>query len=290
MKIIARLKKLMLQKSKPNLIVVCGPTATGKTDLAIKIAKEKNGEVISTDSRQIYRGLDIGTAKVTAQEAQGITHHMIDVADPSIPYSAAQYKEEAQGIIENIHARGKTPILCGGTGMYINAVIYDQAFPNVPPNKKLRDELEKLNLEELQNRLKKIEPRRYSEIDTKNPVRLIRAIEIASELGAVPKTDMQKPIYDIEWHYLDLPDEQLKKRIHARNKIRIKNGLIEEVEGLQNRGLSWERLHDLGLEYRYVSQFLQGKIQSKEKLVDMLDTKTWQFAKRQRTWFKKHIQ
>lgn len=272
-----------------GLIVVCGPTATGKTAQAIQIAKELDGEVISADSRQIYRGMDIGTAKVTVDEMQGIPHHMLDIIDPNEDFSVAQYKEIVQEKIKEISERGNMPILCGGTGMYIDAVVYDREFPKVPPNQKLRKELEKLSTEKLFAQIVNLDPDRAKELDQHNRPRIIRAIEIAKELGKVPARNTEKTKYDIEWHYLDLPDDKLRKRIHLRNVERLESGLIEEVNNLHENGVAWDRLNSFGLEYRYVSQYLQGEIKNKEDLVEILDQKTWQYAKRQRTWFKKYI-
>jgi tRNA dimethylallyltransferase len=291
---------------KPTLYVICGPTATGKTDHAIQLAKEIDGEVISADSRQVYRGLDIGTAKVTPEEMDGIPHHLIDVTDATKTFTVADFKKLGQEAIHDILKRGKTPIICGGTGYYIDALLYDRTIPEVPANLELRKELEKLSLEELQEKLKKADLERYETIDKQNPVRLVRALEIVEALGKVPSNKellnqvqddisnttsplLSKEGLGVVWIYLDHLDEVLEKRIHDRNVHRIENGLIEEIENLHKEGLSWERMHDLGLEYRYVSEFLQGKIESTEELIKILDVKTRQFVKRQRTWFKKHI-
>lgn len=275
---------------KIDIVVICGPTATGKTALSIKVAQERNGEIISADSRQVYRHLNIGTAKITPDEMGGVPHRLIDVADPTDIFSVSEYKKMAQTAIENIHARGKLPILVGGSGMYIDAVVYDRNFPQVPPNETLRRELEQKSLNELQTILQELDPERYENIDEQNPVRLVRAIEIAATLGKVPKSTPADSPYKVEWIYLDLPDEELRERIHARNMARLENGLIEEVQGLNNiHKLSWERMEALGLEYRYVSRFIRGEIASKQELLELLDLKIWQYAKRQRTWFKKYV-
>lgn len=275
---------------KTKLIVICGPTATGKTAKSIQIAKDIDGEVISADSRQIYKHMDIGTAKVTADEMAGVPHYMLDIAEPNQKFSVAEYKKMVQNIITDIHTRGKTPILIGGTGMYIDAVIYNRDFPEVPPDPKLRSELENMSTYDLYNILAELDVERAETIDKDNPVRLIRAIEIAKALGGVPKQEQTESPYDLEIHYMDRPDDELKKRIHDRNISRLDSGLVEEIENLHNNhNVSWKRMDELGLEYRYVSQFIQGEIETKEKLIEILDQKTWQYVKRQRTWFKKYL-
>lgn len=275
-----------------KLIVVCGPTATGKSDYAVELAKKINGEIISADSRQVYKGLNIGSGKITAEEMQGVPHHLLDVADPKGIFSVTEYQKLALKAIEEILSRGKNPIVCGGTGLYIDAIVCGTVFPAVPPNPKLRAELQDLSLEELQNKLQLLDPRRFDLVDQKNKVRLIRAIEIATTLGSVPET-VTNPQYDVEWHYLDLEDDVLKKRIHDRLLKRLDNGMIEEVETLHKEGASWERLESLGLEYRYIALYLQdlsaqaGKL-TKEDMLTQLEFAIWHYAKRQRTWFKKY--
>lgn len=274
---------------KPKIIVVCGPTATGKSDKAVEIAKSlpNGGEVISADSRQVYKYLDIGSGKITQTEMQGIPHHMLDVCEPSQVYSVADYQHDARQAIQDILARGKTPIICGGTGMYIDALVYNTVFPEVPPNETLRKELENKPTAELQAVLQTLDTERYESIDTKNPVRLIRAIEIAQALGSVPKIQKES-LYDIEWIYLDFPDEVLKERIHARLYKRTDIGMIEEVQNLITKNLiTYERLENLGLEYRYIALYLQEKI-SKDEMLAELEREIWQYTKRQRTWFKKY--
>ncbi|MCC6198830.1 tRNA (adenosine(37)-N6)-dimethylallyltransferase MiaA [Candidatus Nomurabacteria bacterium] len=269
-----------------KIIVVCGPTATGKSDFAIALAKKIGGEIISADSRQVYRGLDIGSGKITKREMKSVPHHLLDVASPTRVFSVAQYKKLADKAIKDILKRGKVPIICGGTGLYIDAVVYDTDFPAVPPNKPLRIQLEKIPTEALVQKLEALDLERFAAIDTNNRVRLIRAIEIARALGKVPKVSRQKR-YDVEWHYLDFPDDILKTRIHNRLYKRMKSGMVTEVRRLHSEGVSWKRLEALGLEYRYLAQFLQGKITKSEMLVQ-LETAIWHYAKRQRTWFKKY--
>lgn len=275
-------------KTLPNIIVVCGPTATGKSDYAVVLAKKVNGEIISADSRQVYKGFDIGSGKITTREMKGVPHHLLDVAHPRRTFSVAQYKTLAEKAIVAILKRDNVPIICGGTGFYIDAVVYDTTFPTVPPNKTLRKKLETHSLEKLQAQLKKLDPKRYKTIDANNKVRLIRAIEIAQALGTVPKIKRTKK-YNVTWHYLDFPDETLKQRIHDRLYKRMKQGMAREVERLKKQGLSWKRLESFGLEYRYIAHYLQKKL-TKQEMLDELEHAIWHYAKRQRTWFKKYAQ
>jgi tRNA dimethylallyltransferase len=270
----------------PKVIVICGPTATGKSDFAVELAKRVNGEIISADSRQVYRGLDIGSGKVTKREMKGVPHHLLDVANPKRVFSVAQYAKLADKAITAIMKKGKVPIIFGGTGFYIDAVVYDQGLPLVKPNARLRKKLYRnsaiVNFEYLQH----LDPDRANSIDRHNNIRLIRAIEIATALGKVPKTSRIKK-YDIEWHYLDFPDDVLKQRIHTRLLKRMKSGMVSEVKKLHEAGLSWRRLESLGLEYRYLALFLQNKL-SKADMLTQLELAIWHYAKRQRTWFKKY--
>ncbi|MEY4440892.1 MAG: tRNA delta(2)-isopentenylpyrophosphate transferase, tRNA dimethylallyltransferase [Candidatus Parcubacteria bacterium] len=271
---------------KPKILVVCGPTATGKSDKAVEIALERNGEIISADSRQVYKGLDIGSGKITQEEMKGVKHHLIDVANPKNVFSVEEFVQQGKHAIEEILQKGKLPIICGGTGYYIDALVYNIHFPEVTPDETLRKDLESYSLEDLQNRLQELDPERYETIDTKNPVRLIRAIEIATELGKVPFIERNSP-YEIEWIYLDFPDEVLKERIYKRLISRLENEMLDEAKILNINGLSFERMKQLGLEYRYEAMHLLGEI-SYEEMIQQLNTKIWQFAKRQRTWFRKY--
>ena len=276
----------MTSKKLPKIIVVCGPTATGKSDYAVALAKKVGGEIISADSRQVYKGMDIGSGKITKREMRDIPHYMLDIISPKKTYTAGQFKIDADKMINEILKRKKVPILCGGTGFYIDAVVKNITFPNVLPNQKLRKELEKKNLEQLKKILGKIDPERLKTVDIDNKVRLVRAIEITKELGKVPKL-ISEPKYNAKIIYLDFKDEILKKRIHDRLIKRIKQGMIAEVKKLHEEGVSWKRLFEFGLEYRYVSLFLRGKI-TKEQMISELENEIWHFVKRQRTWFKKH--
>lgn len=269
---------------KQKIIVICGPTATGKSDYAVALAKKINGEIISADSRQIYKGLDIGSGKITKKEMRGVPHYLLDVASPKRVFSVSQYKKLGERVIEKIIKKGKVPIICGGTGFYIDTLL-GGTLPEVPPNKKLRDRLSKKTNIELFLILKKTDSSRARSIDKKNKVRLIRALEIVEALGKVPKVKKSSK-YIIERIYLDFPDSILKERIHVRLLKRIKQGMIREVEKLHAQGISFKRLEALGLEYRFVALYLQKRL-TKEEMINQLEKAIWQYAKRQRTWFKK---
>jgi tRNA dimethylallyltransferase len=272
-----------LQKTK--VVVICGPTACGKSALAVKLAKKYNGEIISADSRQVYIGLDIGTGKITVQEMKGIPHHMLDITSPKTRLTVEKYKTVAQKSIAEIIERGKLPIVCGGTGFYIEALIDNVIFPEVPPNEVLRKKLQKKSAETLFSILQKLDPRRAKYIDRKNIRRVIRAIEIASAIGKIPKIKKSSP-YLLLFIGIDLPDNKLKKKIADRLHARISEGMIIEAKSLHKNGLSWKRMNELGLEYRYLALFLQKKI-TKDEFLKQLETEIWHYAKRQRTWFRK---
>lgn len=272
--------------NKTKLIVILGQTSTGKSDFAVEVAKEIHGEIISADSRQVYKGMDLGTGKITKKEMRGVPHFLLDINSPSKVFSVSDFKKLADKKIEEIIKRKNIPIICGGTGFYIDTVINGNIFPEVPPNNKLRKELSSFSLLVLCELLGKLDPERLKTIDKNNKVRLIRAIEIAKALGKVPvlpKKDTTKNVLKIG---LTVPDELLKERIMTRLLSRIKKGMIKEIQNLHNNGISWKRMENLGLEYRYVSFYLQGKL-SKEEMVKKLYTEIWHFAKRQKTWFKR---
>ncbi len=271
---------------KPKLIAIVGQTATGKSGLAIEIAKKFEGEVVSADSRQVYKGLNLGTGKVTRKEMSGIPHHLLDVADPKRIFNVSDFKKLADEKIQEILKKGKLPILCGGTGFYIHAVVDNISYPEVKPNEKLRKQLEKKSAGELFKILKKIDPRRAHEIDRHNKVRLIRAIEIAKKLGSVPAIKKAVKNYEVLQIGLKLPEKFFKQKINARLIERIRDGMLREAKRLHIKGLSWKRMEALGLEYKYEALYLQKKITKKE-MVEKLSTEIWRYAKRQDTWFKK---
>ena len=296
----ARNKLLVISsKTRKKVILILGPTASGKSDLAIKIAKLFNGEIISADSRQVYKGMDIGTGKVPKDKIQdtclrrqaeyyssGIRHHLLDVVDPKEYFSVAQYQKLALEAIKDIQQRSKLPILCGGTGLYISSVVEGWKLPNVPPNAKLRQELEGLNTEQLSQKLRELDPKRATTIDKNNKHRLIRAIEIATLKGLVLPLIKEMPKWDILILGIKKNKEELKQLIKIRLEKRLKQGMIDEVKKLKKQGITSKRLEDFGLEYHWLNRHLEKKItllEMKEKLYQ----DSCHYAKRQMTWFKK---
>lgn len=270
---------------KPKVLVILGPTASGKSGLAIHLAKKYNGEVVSADSRQVYKGLNLGTGKVTKKEMAGVKHHLLDVADPKKKFTVVDFKDNAQKAITKIHARGRLPILCGGTGFYIQAVIDNLIFPDVPPNSALRLKLGKLSTEKVFGKLVKLDPAYAKKVDKNNKVKIIRAIEIAETLGEVPKLTT-KNIYKTLQIGIKTPDDVLKQKISKRLLERLKKGMIREVANLHKQGLSWKRMNELGLEYRNIALYLQKKLSRKE-MIQKLNTEIWHYARRQKTWFRR---
>ena len=275
-----------------KVIVILGQTSTGKSDFAVEIAKQINGEVISADSRQVYKGMDLGTGKITKKEMQKVPHYLLDVSSPSRIFTVNNYKKLADKKIEEIIKNKKIPIICGGTGFYIDTVVNNVIFPDVKPDPILRAKLEKKTKEKLFEMLEKLDKKRAENIDKNNKVRLVRAIEIAKTLGKVPALQIldvsgRRPT-SVEFLKigLTLPDELLKERINIRLTKRLKKGMLEEFKNLHKTGLSWKRMEALGLEYRYGAMYLQGKIDKKE-MIEKINTESWHYAKRQKTWFKK---
>lgn len=260
-----------------KVIVILGQTATGKSNLAVKIAKKVNGEIISADSRQVYKNLDIGTGKIKKVEMKGVLHHLLDVANPKKKFTVAEYKKLAEEKIREIISRGKVPIICGGTGFYIDAITKGIVFPEVPPNLKLRKVLEKKSAPELLKILIKLDKARAKNIDTQNKVRLIRAIEIAKALGKVPKIKEVKPLYKFMKIGLYLPTDKLEKKVEKRVSNMFKAGLLNEIKNLNKLGISDKRLKEFGFEYFKPT---------KEKVI----LETIRYAKRQMTWFKRDKQ
>jgi len=289
------MKKIGVRRNK--VIVIVGPTASGKSDFAVKIAKFINkqrktistnsAEIISADSRQIYRGMDIGTGKITKKEMSGIPHHMLDVSSPTSTFTVSHYQKKGRKIISGLIKKNKIPIVCGGTGFYVDALIDGTVIPDVKPNKKLRDALSKKTTEELFTILFKKDPERAKTIDKKNLVRLIRAIEIVEALGKVPEFKKNPLEADILFLGISLPLYILSKRIEDRLIKRLKVGMINEIKKLHEKGVSWKKMEQFGLEYRYISRFLTKKITTDEMETQLL-SEIKKYAKRQMTWFKKN--
>jgi len=271
---------------KTKVIVILGPTASGKSDLAVRLARKYKGEIISADSRQVYKGLDIGTGKITRKEMRGVPHHLLDVADPKKRYSVVQFVRDAEKAIEDIVARKRLPILCGGTGFYIQALVDGIILPDVPAHPELRTQLSKKSAAQLFTMLKKLDPVRARNIDPKNARRIIRAIEIARALGRVPKLRKSASRYSPVFIGLAVPPHILKEKIILRLERRLKQGMIEEARELHKKGLTWKRMDELGLEYRYLALYLQKKM-TLEEMKKKLATEIWHYAKRQMTWFRR---
>lgn len=273
----------MHQHTHPS-IVILGPTASGKSALGVKLAKKFHGVIISADSRQVYRGMDIGTGKITKREMDGVPHYLLSVASPHTQYSVARYVQEVARIIKTIPIQ--TPIfLVGGTPFYIDALTTPSAFSPVPPNLVLRRRLAKLSVARLIARLQALDPKRLKNIDRANRRRIERAIEIAS--SQTPSEGMSEPIAPHVLKIgLSLPRPELYRRIDERVDRRLKHGMLAEVARLHRQGLSWTRLDAFGLEYRYLSRYLRGAV-TKQQAVQDLKIATHHFAKRQMTWWKR---
>ena len=283
----------MPAEKKPKIIAVVGPTSSGKTSLAVKLAKTFDGEIVSADSRQVYKGMDIGTGKdldeyvfakaQNGKNAEEIPYHLIDVCEPTEQFSLAEFQKQAYQAIDDIIDRGKLPILAGGTGLYAQAIIDGYDLTDVKPDEKLRKKLEKKSLEKLQKMIKK-QNIGLNNSDFNNKRRLIRIIEKNKNLKLKTKNS---PKYDCLTLGLSFPKKELDKRIDNRLKYRIeKQGMIEEVKRLIRQGVSYERLDDFGLEYKYVAKHLKGEL-TLDEMTKKLAIASHQFAKRQMTWFKR---
>jgi tRNA dimethylallyltransferase len=272
----------------PKVLVIVGPTASGKTGLAVELAKQFNGEVISADSRQVYQHLDIGTEKATESEQAGIPHHLIDVAPPEEQITTVQYKHVAERAIADVLARDKLPIVAGGTGFYIDALIDNLAIPEVPPNYELRAQLQEKTCDELFSMLKQRDARRAKTIDPNNKPRLIRALEITEAIGKVPEKRAGPAHYDPLFIGIKTADSMLRERINKRLEQALERGLVEETRWLvEEYGLSRQRIDELGLEYRLTGRYIRGEMVYDE-LVTQLQQELWQYAKRQIRWFKRN--
>jgi len=282
-----------------KILVILGPTSSGKSDIAIQLAKKFNGEIISADSRQIFREMNIGTGKIEGRYSaknktfvsHSVPHYMIDIISPRTDYNVAKYKKQAEKTIEDILKRKKFPIICGGTGFWIRAIVDDLNFPQVKPDWEMREKLEKHSAEKLFSMLKMMDCDRAKNIDAKNKVRLVRAIEICKSIRKVPKmpdTKYKMPDTKYRFHQigLDIPREKLYQNIEKRVLARFEQGMIEEVEKLHAQGLSWKKIQSFGLAYFWIPLYLQKKI-SREELTEKIIQAEKNYAKRQMTWFRR---
>lgn len=294
-----------------KFIVIVGPTASGKSNLGVQIAlrlaqggpDKIGGEIISVDSRQVYRGMDIGSGKITKKEMLGVPHHLLDVVSPRSEFSVSHFKKLAARKIEEVISRSHMPIIVGGTGFWIDALIYDWPLPEIGPNLALRLQLDKLTVEKLFAKLKKLDPVRAATIDRHNPRRLIRALEIVMAIGRpTPEfkisyksggTSTRYKIGGKEYRVLilgiKLSRQELEHRIYKRLIGRLKVGMVEEIKKLHKSGVSWKQLDNFGLEYRYVSRYLRGLL-TYDQMIEQLYLAIKNYAKRQRRWFKRNPQ
>jgi tRNA dimethylallyltransferase len=273
----------------PKLVVVLGPTACGKSAMGIALAQRFEGEIVSADSRQVYRGLDLGTAKVTPAERALVPHHLLDVADPREVYTVAQYQRDANAAINAILERRHQPFLVGGSPHYIQAVVDNLQIPYIAPQSELRAQLESRPLAELLAQLEELDLQSAATIDRNNPRRVIRALEVCLVSGKPfsQQRRLAEPPYcslllGIEW-----PREVLYQRIDARVDERMRQGMVQEVQRLLDEGVSHERLEALGLEYRYISRLLRGEFKSEDEMVKKLKYAIHDFTRRQLTWFRR---
>jgi len=272
------------------MIVILGPTATGKTAIATRLAAAVNGEIISADSRQVFRGMDIGTGKDLSEymvDGNPIPYHLIDIVDPGTEYSLYNFQRDCYKAYDEIVARGNTPILCGGTGLYLESVIRAYPLVEVPVNEELRQQLEQLSLDQLSEMLAKFK-KLHNHTDTENRERVFRALEIETFYRDYPQKveNSRKVIQPMTVFGVRFDREVIRQRITKRLEERLENGLIEEVKRLIDGGITHERLQKYGLEYKYVSLYLQNKLND-QKLFEELNIAIHQFAKRQTTWFRR---
>lgn len=280
----------MTSKHNKKAIAIVGPTASGKSELGVKLAKDFNGEIISADSRQVYKGLDVSSGKITPEEMKGIPHYMLGVIDPSDPdpLSLSEYLKLARVKIDEIYEKNKIPFIVGGTGLYVTALVEGYQVPEVEPKKKLREKLEKLSLEKLQDTYHAIDPEGFKKIDISNPRRLIRAIEVVmtTKKPFFSQRGKQDPGFETLVLGIKLPWQKLKENIHKRLIKRFQEGMLEEIKNLHKEGVSWERLEGFGLEPKWMTKLAKGEVEEKEAL-ENLEKEIIAFTKRQMTWWRK---
>lgn len=275
-----------MKKSKPKVIAVVGPTASGKTSYAVSLAHKVNGEVVSADSRLVYKGFDIGTAKPSLEECEGVPHHMIDIVEPEIDYSAGLYSQDAKKAVMDILSRGKTPIVAGGTGLYFRLLLENYDVPEVPPDYELREKLSAYTYEELRRMLEKLDPRRASEIEINDKKKIIRALEMAEHLEK-PLSEYKKELeFEVEWIGLNFPREELYERINVRVEMMVKAGLVEETENLLKQHGRIKNL-TCTIGYQEMIAYLDNQM-TLDEAKDKLKQNSRNYAKRQLTWFRKN--
>lgn len=272
-----------------NLIVILGPTASGKTRLAAKLASELNGEVISADSRQVYKNMNIGTGKDLNQyivDGRQISYHLIDIIEPENEFNLFEFQKKFYEIFKLLLRKNKLPVLVGGTGLYLESVLLDYDMPEAPVIEEQRKKMSGKTKEELQKILCKLKPDLHNRTDLDDSERLIRAIEIEQARTVKNYNDEDKPEIDAAVFGIRWERAILRKRITERLEERLNTGMIEEVSALRSAGVTWERLESFGLEYRFIAQYLQKKI-TFDEMKSKLNTAIHQFAKRQDTWFRR---
>lgn len=284
-------------KTKPKVIVICGPTASGKTGLSVKLAQAMNGEIVSCDSMQIYKDMTIGTAKVTKEEMQGIPHYLIDFVSPDERYSVADFQKDAEKAIHEIVAKGKTPIVVGGTGLYVDTLIYHIQYPEIKTDLAYRKQLEEMiqeqGLEVAYQKAKEIDPQAIEKISSNDQKRIMRILEIYHQTQKT-KTQLEiesrreEPPYEYLVYAIDMDREKLYDRINQRVDIMIEQGLIEEVQALLEKYKNFPTAMQ-GLGYKEVVAYLKGNM-TKEEMIETLKQETRRYAKRQLTWFRKNKQ
>lgn len=268
---------------KPKLVVIEGTNASGKSGLGVALAAHYGGEVVSADSRQVFRGLDLGSGKITPEEMQGVRHHLIDVAEPNEFFSMHDFQRLAYEAVDDVRARGRTPFLVGGTGLYVASVTDGYVMSDTEPDLEYRAYLETMNTPKLYEMLRELRPE--MEIDEKNRNRVMRQLEKIHD--GDDHSAPNAPRYDCLKLGVTWPRPVLRARIDERLDRRLEQGMIEEVQGLLDRGASVEFLKKLGLEYRFITQYLIGEIPDGNEMVELLRTAIKQFAKRQTTWFRR---
>lgn len=275
-------------KNKPYVIAIVGATASGKTAYSIELAKKLDGEIISADSRLVYKGFNIGTAKPTKEEMQGIPHYMIDIVEPDFDYSAGLYKQQAKQVIDKITTKGKTPIIVGGTGLYIDILLKNYDLPQIEANKELREELKTYTKEDLYNKLLELDPEAGETIDKNDGKKIIRAIEIIKTTKKTLKDSrgINQSEYDIKWIGKNFDRKTLYERIDKRVDLMVEMGLIEETKSLlKNYGRTPNLVNTIG--YREIIGYLDNKYSLEESL-ELLKKNTRNYAKRQLTWFRRN--